>query len=307
MDPNQQAQSIQPETFLKPDLPQPINEIPSSRNKLKLILLIITLLVIVGLGTYYLSVKQNKLNQQVTITPTVAQLSPTLIETNTQQKNIKISPSVPSIKPSNTPIPPTSTTAPTAIPLGIYMHLLDNKTGEPISSDGIRITINGEGLNRTVENQAEVYFELSSPGTYEVIPNSPSKYQPDVVYCNDNSKCFATSSVFCGTKVIITQGKIDVWCKYEYLDDVNLSSIDPNSGSVGSAITLRGSGFGTSKGSVSFYNSNGQASGGAPITSWTDIEIKANVPGILAGNSTYQVEVESYYGFKSNRATFTVK
>lgn len=56
---------------------QTVSEIPSSKSKLKLILLIIIILAIVGLGIYYLVTKQNKLNQQTTITPTNVQISPT--------------------------------------------------------------------------------------------------------------------------------------------------------------------------------------------------------------------------------------
>lgn len=85
MDPNIQNQTTQPvqneNPVAQPNLPQQsINEIPHSKSKFKLILLIIIILIFVGGGAYYLGVKQNKLivqSQQQTVTPTIAQSTPT--------------------------------------------------------------------------------------------------------------------------------------------------------------------------------------------------------------------------------------
>jgi len=76
MDPNIPTQPVQNETpVTQANLQQPINEIPSSGNKLKWILLIVVLLLFIfGGGTYYLRVKQVK---QITPTPAIVQSTPT--------------------------------------------------------------------------------------------------------------------------------------------------------------------------------------------------------------------------------------
>jgi len=88
--PNPLSQPVvqQPVTQQPPIQQQPINQIPSSENKWKLILIIIILLVIVGGGIYYLGIRQNKLDQQKTITTTITQS--TLTSTPTP-----ISPTIP--------------------------------------------------------------------------------------------------------------------------------------------------------------------------------------------------------------------
>lgn len=65
---------MNPDILTQPNLQQqPINEIPQSKSKFKLILLIIILLILVGGVAYYFGTKQNALlsqNQQKVITPT---------------------------------------------------------------------------------------------------------------------------------------------------------------------------------------------------------------------------------------------
>lgn len=78
MDPNIPNQPIQSEIpVTQPNLQQPVNKIPPSGSKWKLILFIIILLVIAGTGTYYLGAKQNKPIVQEQVTPTIAQSTPT--------------------------------------------------------------------------------------------------------------------------------------------------------------------------------------------------------------------------------------
>lgn len=107
------------------------------------------------------------------------------------------------------------------------------------------------------------------------------------------------------------------------LSSVKLDSISPTSGKVGDVITITGSGFGKSsfyypdptkfKGGVSFYGPSGQNSGGAPsactadwdYSCWRDNQIKVKVPGIKPG-FTFQIEVTSSDGQKSNRVSFEV-
>jgi hypothetical protein len=292
------------------------NKFPSNRIlNLKLIIVfsivgIIILGLLIVMGTYVLNSQKVAVTVGNIPTLTPAAMPPTDIPSPTPTQ---IPTKFPTAIPTRIP-----TAAPTAIPLAISLHLLDSKTGNPIPGNGIKITINGEGINKTVDNQAEAYFALSSPGTYQVSSNDPSSgYSADEISCSDNSRCHSNLDAFCGSTVDISQGKIDIYCKYRSngtsnnnpsgsSQSVNLGSIDPNSGSVGSSITLHGSGFGTSNGFVIFYNSNGQDSGGAPIESWSDTQITARVPGILAPNSTYQVEVENSNKSKSNRTSFAV-
>jgi len=102
---------------------------------------------------------------------------------------------------------------------------------------------------------------------------------------------------------------------------VRIESISPNSGKVGDEFIIKGSGFGKSslyypdptkfQGMISFYGPSGQNSGGAPWgcewckDNWSDTQIKARVPGVATG-VTFQVEVTSSDGQKSNRVNFRV-
>jgi len=102
---------------------------------------------------------------------------------------------------------------------------------------------------------------------------------------------------------------------------VYIDSISPSSGKVGDEFIIKGSGFGKSsfyypdptkfQGMISFYGPSGQNSGGAPWgcewckDNWSDNQIKARVPGVATG-VTFQVEVTSSDGQKSNRVSFKV-
>ncbi len=75
-----------------------------------------------------------------------------------------------------------------------------------------------------------------------------------------------------------------------------ISSLSPNSGAVGAAVSIVGTNFGSSSGSVSF---NGTS---AFVSSWTDTVIEATVPsGATSGNV-----VVSATGGTSNGVSFTV-
>jgi uncharacterized protein YkwD len=77
----------------------------------------------------------------------------------------------------------------------------------------------------------------------------------------------------------------------------SLTSLSPTSGPAGTRVTLNGSGFGTSTGSVRF---NGTA---ASIASWSSTQIVATVP---SGATTGPVTVRTSAGVTSNGRTFTV-
>lgn len=78
----------------------------------------------------------------------------------------------------------------------------------------------------------------------------------------------------------------------------NTASVFPNMGTVGSTVTISGSGFGASQ-STSTVNFNGV---NATVTSWSDTEIEATVP---AGATTGPVGV-TVAGLRGTAAPFTV-
>ncbi len=79
-------------------------------------------------------------------------------------------------------------------------------------------------------------------------------------------------------------------------------SIGPTSVKPGGEITIQGESFGNSTGTVNFYKPDNisSASGGSVIYSWSDTQIKANVPGIIAPNQEYGVQIQTADGRKSS-------
>lgn len=86
--------------------------------------------------------------------------------------------------------------------------------------------------------------------------------------------------------------------------DMRVNEVNPTSGNFMQTITLKGNNFGNSAGSVAFYGTSSSPSGGGPIESWSNTEIKVKVPAIR-GNTDYQLEV-SAGGKTSNRIGFKV-
>lgn len=87
---------------------------------------------------------------------------------------------------------------------------------------------------------------------------------------------------------------------------VEIDDVDPSSANFMQEFTLTGFNFGTSTGSVSFrYYNQGYSSGGAPIVSWTDNEVKAKVPAVKKGS--YRIQVITSDRKKSSEVKFTVK
>ena len=85
----------------------------------------------------------------------------------------------------------------------------------------------------------------------------------------------------------------------------NINNFSPTSGHSGQQITIYGNNFGPETGGVNFCTSSG-CSYGAPIDSWSDTEIKAKVPGIIAATGSYDFYVHTKSGKDSNKKTFTV-
>ena len=88
-------------------------------------------------------------------------------------------------------------------------------------------------------------------------------------------------------------------------NDPHIESITPSEGSWQEVITIKGKNFGTSQGSVSWYNQNNQVSAGSPIESWSDTEIKAKIAG-AASNYEFQLTISKSDGKQSNRLSFKV-
>lgn len=90
-----------------------------------------------------------------------------------------------------------------------------------------------------------------------------------------------------------------------YQSSVRLESVNPSSADYGQIITLKGLGFGSTAGHVSFYNPSGQNSGWGPTESWSDSEIKLKVPPFQGGYE-FQIEVQHADNTKSNKKSLKV-
>ena len=95
-----------------------------------------------------------------------------------------------------------------------------------------------------------------------------------------------------------------VTCTVQQPGSPNLASISPDSGPVGSTVTLTGSNFGSVAGSVYFNQGGNQYVSGC--SDWTDESAQATVPSSLSPGSV-SVAVYTYTtGLTSNSLTFTV-
>lgn len=87
---------------------------------------------------------------------------------------------------------------------------------------------------------------------------------------------------------------------------VEIEDVQPASANFMQEFIITGFNFGTNPGSVSFrYYNQGYSSGGAPIVSWSDSEIKAKVPAVKKGS--YRIRVITSDDKKSNEIKFVVK
>jgi|GEM_PF-1200204 len=93
--------------------------------------------------------------------------------------------------------------------------------------------------------------------------------------------------------------------RFTYLAAPVLSALDPNSGPVGTPVTLTGSGFGTVAGSVYWSQGGAALRETPPAADWTDGTISAPVPAGLAAGSV-SVAVYDSGGQGSQALPFTV-
>lgn len=87
---------------------------------------------------------------------------------------------------------------------------------------------------------------------------------------------------------------------------VEIDDVDPSSANFMDEFVITGFNFGSDTGNVNFRQSNqGFPSGGSPIISWSDTEVKAKVPGLKKGY--YRIQLITSDGKKSNEVKFTIK
>jgi len=87
------------------------------------------------------------------------------------------------------------------------------------------------------------------------------------------------------------------------VSSTQINNITPATGNYGDSVTINGSGFGTSQGSVQVFTTSGQAVGGAPIQSWSDTQIKTTLP-TFGSNTDYLVAVVRSDNTMSNKVTY---
>jgi len=143
-----------------------------------------------------------------------------------------------------------------------------------------------DGTNSLVQPQwAEdsIYADISTTGlltTYEV---------------NSSQICQITASY---TEGVITKDDThDISILNIQTDNPNISGLSPSSGPIATQVTISGSDFGETEGTVTFSGIN------APISSWTDTLIETEVP---SGASTGPVVAHTSDGKDSNEVIFTV-
>jgi YD repeat-containing protein len=87
------------------------------------------------------------------------------------------------------------------------------------------------------------------------------------------------SSASSGPVTVTEEGVVGVGPNFTLIGPVSISTISPTSGPAGTTVTIDGSGFGSQQ-SNSFMTFNGTPA--ASITSWSDTQIQAVVPAIIA-------------------------
>ncbi len=87
--------------------------------------------------------------------------------------------------------------------------------------------------------------------------------------------------------------------------DFKLLRIRPSSGITGETITLTGENFGTTQGTVGFYDRKGNKLADANIVSWNNNTIQITVPNLP--EASYKVSVTRQDGLTSKQKSFRIK
>jgi RHS repeat-associated protein len=154
---------------------------------------------------------------------------------------------------------------------------------------GTQVTINGSGFQSTQPSGAYLYFACTTyPGS-----------------------CAASIVSWSNTQIVATvpanaiTGGVRAYVNVSSNNDVLFSmpnpvvtSVSPTTGPVGTQVTINGTGFGASQGTVAFSTNNSYVN--AAVTSWSDTQIVATVP---AAATAGPVQVSSG-GVNSNSNVF---
>jgi RHS repeat-associated protein len=147
---------------------------------------------------------------------------------------------------------------------------------------GTQVTINGSGFGPTQAN-SNVSFN-TWPGS--VVSWSPTQIVATVpAHAATGAVTVTVNSVGSNTNQIFT------------MPNPVITSLSPTSGSVGTSVTINGSGFGPAQGSSNVTLDNAVAS----VTSWSDTQVVITVPNTISGSM-----IVTEGGVASNGPTFTV-
>ena len=149
---------------------------------------------------------------------------------------------------------------------------------------GTQVTINGSGFGPTSGTNSSVNFvggygaAIASWSSTQIVATVPQGAVTGSVTVTVNTVGSNTNQIFTMPDPVIT-------------------SLSPNTGAVGTSVTINGTGLGSSQG-TSTVKLNGVA---ATVTSWSATQIVATVPNTISGSM-----IVTEGGVASNRVTFTV-
>jgi RHS repeat-associated protein len=182
-------------------------------------------------------------------------------------------------------VPTSATTGPVSVVVNgigsnqnMSLHIYNpviTSLSPPAAQVGGTVTIAGTGFG----GSGNVYFN----GTYAGI-NS----------WTDTSISVGIPSATSGPVTVVIYGIPSNGVQFTFLEPISITSVSPNSGAVGTSVTVTGAGFGPTQSNsvLSFYG--GAA---ATVTSWSDTQIVAAVPsGASTGPVSVQVAGQTAYG-----------
>ncbi len=282
-----------------------------SLTQTRLLLILAVVITLLAGGT--LLVKNNKFNkQEQTLGVSTAEPTPTQTPAPTPAESPTPSPTV-TPKPTLKPTPePTNSPAPT--PTGNVTTTTTTTTNittnnEPgVKLDGIspsnpafasEMIIKGSGFG-------------SSKGVYNVY-NSGGVIQPYGPINSWSDTEIKTTSPFYATgteyqlEVQTSDGRKSNRITVKSGDgQPQLDEISPSGKKPGEELTIKGSRYGNSGGSVDFIDNYPNVAGSGSITSWSDTEIKLTIPSNLTPGKEYAIQVKSSGGGISSVKFYTL-
>ena len=148
---------------------------------------------------------------------------------------------------------------------------------------GTQVTINGTGLGPTQGSSTANFYagwqgSIVSWSATQILTTVPAHATTGAVTVTVNAVSSNTNQIFTMPSPAIT-------------------TLSPNSGAVGTSVTINGTGFGATQGS-STVKLNGST---ATVTSWSDTQIVVTVPNAISGSM-----IVTEGGVSSNGVAFTV-